>query len=154
MLVGLVASTACRSSRRWTGRRVLYYGQDLARPMPRAHILWSKVTLVAPSPIGNAYLGSGRLPRPGSPRISQTPGNSHREWEFPGVPGNSRPLRSRSPGIGQLYLLLLRMPSEETKDAENDGECLVITCGLLDKAPLAVHRAITQRECYVRPLRS
>ena len=68
MLVGLVASTACRSSRRWTGRRVLYYGQDLARPMPRAHILWSKVTLVAPSPIGNAYLGSGRLPRPARAR--------------------------------------------------------------------------------------
>ena len=34
----------------------------------------------------------GGLPRPGSPRISHTPGNSHREREFPGVPGNSRPL--------------------------------------------------------------
>ena len=44
--------------------------------------------------------------------------------------------------------------SEETKDAEDDGERLVITTELLDKAPLAVHRAITQRECYVRPLRS
>ena len=51
----------------------------------------------------------GGCPRPGSPRISQTPGNSHREWEFPGVPGNSRPLRSRSPGIAQLYALLLEL---------------------------------------------
>ena len=35
------------------------------------------------------------------------------------------------------------MPSEETKDAEDDGERLVITTDLLDEAPLAVRRALT-----------
>ena len=49
--------------------------------------------------------------------------------------------------------MLLRMPSEETKDAEDDGERLVITTELLDKAPLAVRRALTQSECYVHPLK-
>ena len=42
------------------------YGQYLAKPMPQAHVLRSQVSLWRASPIGNEYLGSGRLPRPGS----------------------------------------------------------------------------------------
>ena len=42
---------------------------------------------------------------------------------------------------------------EETKDAEDDGECLVITTDLLDKAPLAVCAAFTKSEFCVRPLK-
>ena len=46
----------------------------MAKPMPQAHVLRYQVSLERASPIGNAYLGSGRLPRPGRP-------GSH--WELP-----------------------------------------------------------------------
>ena len=59
------------------GRRVLDYGQDVAKPMPQGHVPRSQVSLLHVSPIGNAYLGSGRLPRPGSPWTSQITGNFH-----------------------------------------------------------------------------
>ena len=64
----------------------LYYGQDLAKHMPQC-MSYGPVTLVRASPIGNAYLGSGRRPRPGSPRISRL-WNFHRgdRQEFPGIP--------------------------------------------------------------------
>ena len=69
----------------------------------------------------------------------------------------ARTLQKASTSVCETYLLLLRMPWEgpweETKDDEDDGECLVITSDLLDKAPLAVREAITQRESYLRPLK-
>ncbi len=53
-----------RVSKGGRGRRVLDYGQDVAKPMPQGHVPRSQVSLLRASPIGNAYLGSGRLPRP------------------------------------------------------------------------------------------
>ena len=58
----------------------------------RIYITSRLLRVARPSWRWGAIHRSGRLPRPGSPRISHTPGNSHREREFPGVPGNSRPL--------------------------------------------------------------
>ena len=44
-------------------------GTKLAKPMPQAHVPRFQVSLLHAGLIGNAYLGSGRLPWPGS-RVS------------------------------------------------------------------------------------
>ena len=63
---GLVLWGLARSVR---VRRVLEYGHEVAKPMPQAHVPRFQVSLLHAGLIGNAYLGSGRLPWPGS-RVS------------------------------------------------------------------------------------
>ena len=73
------------------GRRVLVYGQDVAKPMPQGHVPRSQVNLLRVSLIGNPHLGSGRLPRPGSPWTSQITGNFRYQGNLLVITGNYRP---------------------------------------------------------------